>query len=159
MPQQLDLAMIRELIRGNQGGPGVVVRAWLCNLCRDPWQGLLEEKSLWSSWLQPQWQPPSNINYIPSSSSLKQCRYIAISTGVIASLCTSNSGQVASNSFQPADTGQCKNCYHIPQLPLCTRVEQEEGGAKQCDNHPPAVMHALSWTSHTHAFKHHLWCM
>lgn len=70
MAQQLDRAMILELIRGNRGGPGVVVRAWLCNMCRDPWQGLLEEMSLWSSWLQPQWQPPSNINYIPSSYSL-----------------------------------------------------------------------------------------
>lgn len=50
--------------------PGQVVSALVCSRCRDPWQDLLEEMSLWSTWLQPQWQPLSNINYTHSSSSL-----------------------------------------------------------------------------------------
>lgn len=75
--------------------PGQIVSGVACSVCHDPWQGLLEEMSLWSTCLQPHWQPPSNINYTHNSSSLWLHWYIAITTGVIAPLYTSNSKQVA----------------------------------------------------------------
>lgn len=64
--------------------PGQVVSSLVCSACCDPWQDLLEKMPLWSTCLQPQWQPLSNINFTHSSSSLYQCRYIAITTGVIS---------------------------------------------------------------------------